>query len=150
MRQSDHPNIIKLYDIIRDPGDKVVHLVLEYCDGGDVGEYIKRNGSVDEATARGMLTQMAAGLTAMREKNLIHRDLKPQNLLLTSAGASGDGEKILKIADFGFARYMQPTGLAETLCGASSNRSRPPRVCCVFQKLDDTHPPDDGLTCHRD
>ena len=150
LRQSDHPNIIKLYDIIRDPGDKVVHLVLEYCDGGDVGEYIKRNGSVDEATARGMLTQMAAGLTAMRAKNLIHRDLKPQNLLLTSAGASGDGEKILKIADFGFARYMHPTGLAETLCGASSNRSRPPRVCCVFQKLDDTHPPDDGLTCHRD
>jgi serine/threonine-protein kinase ULK/ATG1 len=50
----------------------------------------------------------------MRAQNLIHRDLKPQNLLLTAPTP----DATLKIADFGFARYIQPTGMAETLCGS--------------------------------
>jgi serine/threonine protein kinase len=59
--------------------------------------------------------QLAAGLKVLRAHNLIHRDLKPQNLLLT-AGAVDTAT--LKIADFGFARSMQPHDLAETLCGS--------------------------------
>ena len=71
---------------------------------GDVSEFIKKHGRVREDVARHFMRQMASGLRAMRAQNLIHRDLKPQNLLLTVA--SPDAE--LKIADFGFARYMHP------------------------------------------
>ncbi|KAH9736187.1 serine/threonine-protein kinase ATG1c [Citrus sinensis] len=56
----------------------------------------------------------AAGLQVLRDNNLIHRDLKPQNLLL----CTDDDNAALKIADFGFARSLQPRGLAETLCGS--------------------------------
>ncbi|MCL7029827.1 hypothetical protein MKW94_014223 [Papaver nudicaule] len=60
------------------------------------------------------MKQLAAGLQILRQNNLIHRDLKPQNLLLTT----NDNHAVLKIADFGFARSLQPRGLAETLCGS--------------------------------
>ncbi|KAI4354570.1 hypothetical protein L6164_003421 [Bauhinia variegata] len=56
----------------------------------------------------------AGGLKVLRDNNLIHRDLKPQNLLLSR----NDDKSVLKIADFGFAGSLQPRGLAETLCGS--------------------------------
>ncbi|EOY07401.1 Kinase superfamily protein isoform 3 [Theobroma cacao] len=76
--------------------------------------YITRHGSVSEATAKHFMQQLAAGLQVLRDNNLIHRDLKPQNLLLSR----NDSNAVLKIADFGFARSLQPRGLAETLCGS--------------------------------
>ncbi|KAL9247128.1 hypothetical protein vseg_020593 [Gypsophila vaccaria] len=112
LKQISHPNIIRLLDIIEVPGK--IHLVLEYCRGGDLFMYIQRHGRVPEATAKHFMLQLAAGLKILRENNLIHRDLKPQNLLLTT----NDSSSVLKIADFGFARSLQPRGLAETLCGS--------------------------------
>ncbi|XP_058085142.1 serine/threonine-protein kinase ATG1a isoform X2 [Magnolia sinica] len=91
-----------------------IYLVLEYCIGGDLAAYIERFGRVSEAIARHFMRQLASGLQVLRETNLIHRDLKPQNLLLSSK----DETPILKIGDFGFARYLTPQGLAETLCGS--------------------------------
>uniref|UniRef100_A0A7N0RH35 Protein kinase domain-containing protein n=2 Tax=Kalanchoe fedtschenkoi TaxID=63787 RepID=A0A7N0RH35_KALFE len=107
-----HPNIIYLHDIIEEP--RKIHLVLEYCKGGDLSVYINRNGKVPEATAKHFMRQLAAGLQVLHDNNLIHRDLKPQNLLLST----NDNKAVLKIADFGFARLLQPRGLAETLCGS--------------------------------
>ncbi|KAE8661120.1 PRA1 family protein A2 isoform 2 [Hibiscus syriacus] len=112
LKRINHPNIIRLHDIIEVPGK--IHLVLEYCKGGDLSMYVTRHGSVPEATAKHFMQQLAAGLQVLRDNNLIHRDLKPQNLLLTT----NDGNAVLKIADFGFARSLQPKGLAETLCGS--------------------------------
>ncbi|KAF9595630.1 hypothetical protein IFM89_001503 [Coptis chinensis] len=112
LRKINHPNIIRLHDIIQVPGR--IHLVLEYCRGGDLSVYIQRHGKVPEATAKHFMLQLAAGLLILRENNLIHRDLKPQNLLLSA----NDDHSVLKIADFGFARSLQPRGLAETLCGS--------------------------------
>ncbi|OIV95176.1 hypothetical protein TanjilG_21566 [Lupinus angustifolius] len=91
-----------------------IYLVLEYCGGGDLAAYIRRRGKVSEATARHFMRQLAAGLQVLQEKHLIHRDLKPQNLLLTSTSAT----PFLKIGDFGFARSLTPQGLADTLCGS--------------------------------
>ncbi|KAK2379061.1 Protein kinase superfamily protein [Trifolium repens] len=112
LKRINHPNIISLHDIIQAPGK--IHLVLEYCKGGDLSLYIQRHGRVPEATAKHFMLQLAAGLQVLRDNNLIHRDLKPQNLLLSR----NDEKAVLKIADFGFARSLQPRGLAETLCGS--------------------------------
>ncbi|KAK9714168.1 hypothetical protein RND81_06G076200 [Saponaria officinalis] len=112
LKQIIHPNIIRLLEIIEVPGK--IHLVLEYCRGGDLFMYIQRHGRVPEATAKHFMLQLAAGLKILRENNLIHRDLKPQNLLVST----NDSNSVLKIADFGFARSLQPRGLAETLCGS--------------------------------
>ncbi|XP_030473993.1 serine/threonine-protein kinase ATG1c [Syzygium oleosum] len=108
----NHPNIIRLHDIIEAPGK--IHLVLEYCRGGDLFMYINRCGRVPEDVAKHFMQQLATGLQVLRANNLIHRDLKPQNLLLST----NDERSVLKIADFGFARSLQPRGLAETLCGS--------------------------------
>ncbi|KAH1068841.1 hypothetical protein AAZX31_03G056400 [Glycine max] len=113
LKRINHPNIISLHDIINQVHGKI-HLVLEYCKGGDLSLYIQRHGKVPEATAKHFMLQLAAGLQVLRDNNLIHRDLKPQNLLLSR----NDEKSVLKIADFGFARSLQPRGLAETLCGS--------------------------------
>ncbi|CAI0471177.1 unnamed protein product, partial [Linum tenue] len=112
LKRINHPNIISLHDIIEVPGR--IHIVLEYCRGGDLSMYIQRHGRVPEALAKHFMQQLAAGLQVLRDNNLIHRDLKPQNLLLST----NDTNDILKMADFGFARSLQPRGLAETLCGS--------------------------------
>ncbi|XP_065860019.1 serine/threonine-protein kinase ATG1a [Euphorbia lathyris] len=107
-----HPNIIRLFDSIQTE-DKIF-LVLEYCDGGDLAAYIHRHGKVSQDVARHFMRQLAAGLQVLQEKHLIHRDLKPQNLLLSSHEATPQ----LKIGDFGFARSLTPQDLADTLCGS--------------------------------
>ncbi|KAK3406922.1 hypothetical protein EUGRSUZ_K03054 [Eucalyptus grandis] len=112
LRNIDHPNIVRLHEIIEAPGK--IHLVLEYCKGGDLSSYINRRGRVPEEIAKHYMQQLANGLQVLRDNNLIHRDLKPQNLLLST----NDERSVLKIADFGFARSLQPKGLAETLCGS--------------------------------
>ena len=140
LRNCVHENIIGLLDIVQSeeeyPG--VVFLVLEFCEGGDVSEMLKRNGKVSEQSAKRLVTQIASGLFEMRKRNLIHRDLKPQNLLLTKkrgvgeeewrseegdeshsqSQKSSDSNYVLKIADFGFARSLHPAGMAATLCGS--------------------------------
>ncbi|XP_012850384.1 PREDICTED: serine/threonine-protein kinase atg1-like isoform X2 [Erythranthe guttata] len=113
LKRINHPNIIRLHDMIEESGK--IYIVLEYCKGGDLSMYIQqRHGKVSEATAKHFMQQLAEGLKVLRENNLIHRDLKPQNLLL----CTNDDNSVLKIADFGFARSLQPKGLAETLCGS--------------------------------
>ncbi|XP_052172956.1 serine/threonine-protein kinase ATG1c-like [Diospyros lotus] len=113
LKQINHPNIIRLHDIIQETGR--IHLVLEYCRGGDLSMYMQqRQGRVPEGTAKYFMRQLVAGLQVLHHNNYIHRDLKPQNLLLST----NSDNAVLKIADFGFARSLQPRGLAETLCGS--------------------------------
>lgn len=112
LKRIKHPNIIAMHDIIE--ASRRIYLILEYCRGGDLSMYIQRHGRVSEAVAKHFMQQLANGLQVLRDHNLIHRDLKPQNLLLSTT----DDNSVLKIADFGFARSLQPLGLAETLCGS--------------------------------
>eukprot|EP01083_Nonionella_stella_P062681 162986_1 len=114
MKRLDHPNIVRLFDI--EITDRHIYLILEFCDGGDLSHYIRKHGPLTEKHAQIWLKQLASGLLYVRNRNLIHRDLKPQNLLL-SEGPDGS-LATLKIADFGFARYIQPESLAATLCGS--------------------------------
>ena len=112
LQHTRHANIIRLHDIIKEP--EQTYLVLELCTGGDLSQYIRKRRRVPEGEARRLARQLCGGLRALRQANLVHRDLKPQNLLL-----DGEGDDLrLIIADFGFARYVSPHGMAETLCGS--------------------------------
>ncbi|KAL8138301.1 hypothetical protein V2J09_004302 [Rumex salicifolius] len=112
LRRINHPNIIRLFDAIET--DDKIFLVLEYCEGGDLGAYLHKHGRVSMDVARHFMRQLAAGLKVLFDNHLIHRDLKPQNLLLSSKGLTPQ----MKIGEFGFARFLTPQGLADTLCGS--------------------------------
>ncbi|KAL2485188.1 Protein kinase superfamily protein [Abeliophyllum distichum] len=112
LQKINHPNIVRLLDMIEESGN--LYIILEYCKGGDLSEYIRqRQGKLPEATVKHFMQQLVAGLKILHENKVIHRDLKPQNLLLSA----NDDNPVLKIADFGFARSLHK-GLAETLCGS--------------------------------
>ncbi|CAN8253953.1 unnamed protein product [Cochlearia groenlandica] len=108
----DHPNIIRFYEAI-ETGERI-YLVLEYCSGGDLAGYINLHGKVSESVAKHFMRQLALGLQVLQEKHCIHRDLKPQNLLLSTKEVT----PMLKIGDFGFARSLTPESMAETFCGS--------------------------------
>ncbi|CAN0495413.1 unnamed protein product, partial [Hapterophycus canaliculatus] len=63
--------------------ERRILIVLEFCGGGDLGQFIQKRGPSPEATARHFMLQLAAGLAFLRSRRLIHRDIKPQNLLLS-------------------------------------------------------------------
>uniref|UniRef100_A0A8B9K6I9 non-specific serine/threonine protein kinase n=1 Tax=Astyanax mexicanus TaxID=7994 RepID=A0A8B9K6I9_ASTMX len=94
--------------------------LLQYCNGGDLADYLQAKGTLREDTLRVFLQQIAAAMRILNSKGIIHRDLKPQNILLSYTGrkkSSINGIRI-KIADFGFARYLQSNMMAATLCGS--------------------------------
>ena len=134
-----HPNIVCMSQVHKT--DQHIFLVLEYCAGGDLQKLIRsrKSGRLTEKLARRLMRDLAAGLTFLAGQQLIHRDIKPQNLLLTGplpldetndpADNQNDEELRrqtnfptqqfhLKIADFGFARHLQKASLADTLCGS--------------------------------
>ncbi|PSC74948.1 Kinase superfamily isoform 4 isoform A [Micractinium conductrix] len=112
LKRIRHGNIVQLLEVVEE--EDRLYLVMEFCAGGDLAHFLRRVKRVSEATAQHFMRQLAAGLRQMWAHHLVHRDLKPQNLLLSAASPGGT----LKIADFGFARNLQPQGLAETLCGS--------------------------------
>uniref|UniRef100_A0A8C1NRG2 non-specific serine/threonine protein kinase n=1 Tax=Cyprinus carpio TaxID=7962 RepID=A0A8C1NRG2_CYPCA len=77
-------------------------------------------GCLSEDTIRVLLQQLAGAMSVLRSKGIIHRDLKPQNILLSySTGRRSNPNNIcIKLADFGFARYLQGNTMAATLCGS--------------------------------
>ncbi|KAF3770039.1 hypothetical protein M406DRAFT_66486 [Cryphonectria parasitica EP155] len=155
-----HPHIVALHECVETPSH--IHLMMEYCELGDLSLFIKKreffpehpatkdmarkypgvpNGGLNEVIIRHFLKQLASALEFLRGKNLIHRDIKPQNLLLLPSPVWREQEKhkplilsasndslipaaglrslpMLKLADFGFARVLPSTSLAETLCGS--------------------------------
>ncbi|KAL6651735.1 hypothetical protein ACP70R_010660 [Stipagrostis hirtigluma subsp. patula] len=123
-----HPNIVRLIDVIQTPS--CLYLVLELCEGGDLAGFIQRNGRVDERVARNFMKQIGAGLQVLRRHHVVHRDLKPQNILLSSP----DSDAILKISDFGLSRVLRPGEYADTSCGSCLYMA--PEVM-LFQKYDD-------------
>ncbi|KAI5240410.1 kinase-like protein [Aureobasidium subglaciale] len=160
LRKLQHPHIVALFECVDTP--QHIHLVMEYCQMSDLAAFMKgrariaglpetrdifdrypnaTNGGLNEVLARHFLKQIASALQYLRKYNLIHRDIKPQNLLLNPPPtymqqqrpedvplAASENSLIpavgvaslpmLKLADFGFARHLASTSLAETLCGS--------------------------------
>ena len=114
MMSLDHPNIVKLYGVER--LHSYYFLVMEFCNEGDLIHYIHNFGSsISEETVSDFAAQIGQGLKYLHKNQIIHRDLKPHNILLSKGD---NGKMVLKIADFGFARFLRPSDLAETICGS--------------------------------
>ncbi|RMZ80423.1 hypothetical protein DV737_g3024, partial [Chaetothyriales sp. CBS 132003] len=155
-----HPHIVALVDCKESASH--IHLIMEYVALGDLSQFIKKResvaaspmvagmmdkypnprvGGLHEVVVRHFLQQLASALAFLRARDLIHRDVKPQNLLLSPSPVYFEAHRpallpycaaadaltpvagvrslpMLKIADFGFARALPPTSLAETLCGS--------------------------------
>jgi len=112
LKKIHHDNIVKFIDLKKSSGH--FYLILEYCSGGDLARFILARGKVSETVAHRFLHHISAGLLVIHKLNFIHRDLKPQNILLSE----DSDQAILKIADFGFARPLQPFDMAATICGS--------------------------------
>src|SRR5262249_6027231 len=98
----DHPNVVQVFDVGEEDGRP--YIVMEYVDGGTVGDRLgRRRRSLATNEALQLLSQLCDGLAHAHGKKLVHRDIKPQNLLLRES----DG--CLKITDFGIARAAEET-----------------------------------------
>ncbi|XP_067685830.1 serine/threonine-protein kinase unc-51-like isoform X2 [Haliotis asinina] len=114
-----HENVVGLMDCKETTNH--VYLVMEYCNGGDLADYLQAKGTLSEDTISLFLRQIAAAMKALNAKGIVHRDLKPQNILLCYPGRASQSttkDIKLKIADFGFARFLQDGVMAATLCGS--------------------------------
>jgi serine/threonine-protein kinase ULK/ATG1 len=153
-----HPHIVALHDCVETPN--TINLIMEYCELGDLSHFIKKreklsahpvtrdmarkypstpNAGLHEVVIRHFLKQIASAMEFLRNGNYIHRDIKPQNLLLLPSPAHRQAHAhpiimasqdsmvpiaglasmpMLKLADFGFARHLPSTSLADTLCGS--------------------------------
>jgi serine/threonine protein kinase len=103
--QLAHPNVVQVYD--SGEADGRPYIVMEYVDGQTLAELLSRRGRLPPAEAVELALQVCAGLEHAHRAGLIHRDIKPQNVLIRDDGT-------VKIVDFGIARSAQGTQLTET------------------------------------
>jgi len=109
MQLINHKNVIRLYDVKQSLTK--YYLITEYCSGGDLEVF--RGKKFSEAEVQKKIHQISAGLKALIEKNVMHRDLKLNNILLSNKKP----DAIIKLADFGFARELSLEEYAATCCG---------------------------------
>lgn len=93
-----HPNIVKVYDVHF--GDKLQYIVMEYVDGITLKEYIQKQGTITWNDAVYFTSQILRALQHAHDRGIVHRDIKPQNIMLLPNGQ-------IKVADFGIARFSR-------------------------------------------
>jgi serine/threonine protein kinase len=105
----DHPNIVRALEFSRSADGPF--LVMEFVEGESLGTRLAREGQISEPEAVGLITQVAQGLQCAHEQGLLHRDVKPDNILITSAGQA-------KLTDLGLAKEVgSQTNLTRAGCG---------------------------------
>ena len=109
LKSISHENIVKLYDTLEK--NNIFYLVLDYCDGGDLNKFIKKNKKLSYEYTQFLYQQIVKGMKYLYDNNIIHRDLKSQNILLNT-------NCIAKITDFGFVTVKDENMMMNTLCGS--------------------------------
>lgn len=100
-----HPNIVSIYDVGED-GD-IYYIVMEYVEGMTLKQYIQKNDPIPIETALDIMKQITAAISHAHQNGIIHRDIKPQNILI-------DHEGNIKITDFGIAIALSSTNITQT------------------------------------
>ncbi len=93
-----HPNIVRVFDVSF--GDVLQYIVMEYCDGITLKDYLKQKSVIDWEEAAYFTVQVLKALEHAHEKGIVHRDIKPQNIILLKDGT-------IKVTDFGIARFSR-------------------------------------------
>ncbi|XP_069751072.1 serine/threonine-protein kinase SIK3 homolog isoform X3 [Narcine bancroftii] len=109
MKLLRHPHIIRLYQVMET--ERMIYLVTEYASGGEIFDHLVAHGRMAEKEARKKFKQIVAAVHFCHCRNIVHRDLKAENLLL-------DANLNIKIADFGFSNIFTPGQLLKTWCGS--------------------------------
>ncbi|KAK3505146.1 kinase-like domain-containing protein [Neurospora crassa] len=124
MKKLNHPNLVQLYEVLDDPEDDSLYMVLEMCKKGVVMK-MGIHGSVEplpEEQCRFWFRDLILGIEYLHSQGVIHRDIKPDNLLLTE-------DDVLKIVDFGVSEIFQKTDEMKTAKPAGSPAFLPPELC---------------------
>jgi serine/threonine protein kinase len=129
-RFQDHPNVITLLDVLE--SDEEIQIVTEYCKGGELFDAIqrrrsrnspKRQGQYSESEAAVITSQILSALVALHDNNIVHRDVKPENIVLAN---DDDQELRVKLCDFGVARPLVPlNGETDFLDADNSTNTTP-------------------------
>ncbi|HEV2859298.1 MAG TPA: protein kinase [Solirubrobacterales bacterium] len=105
-----HPNIVQVYDTGVDQGRH--YIVMEYVEGRSGAQILQRQGPIEPELAAEIGIQACAGLDYAHRRGIIHRDVKPGNLMVVG-GPVGGGEMIVKLTDFGIARAIEQTRITQ-------------------------------------
>lgn len=111
MKTLRHSNIIRLYELFQI--SHKLYFTLEWGGHGDLLQYIRLRGALPENESRKFFQELCSGVDYMHNNNMIHRDLKCENILLSK-------KNTIKIADFGFARIIEPHEVSKTYCGSAA------------------------------
>ena len=103
--QLTHPNIVGVYDVGQ--SQEMNYIVMEYVEGTDLKDYIRQKGALHPIEAVRIMMQIVSAIAAAHQNRIIHRDIKPQNILI-------DKEGNVKITDFGIAVALSDTSLTQT------------------------------------
>jgi len=106
-----HPNIVQVYDTGIDEGRH--YIVMEYVDGRSGAQILQRSGPLDAETTAEIGAQACAGLDYAHRRGIIHRDVKPGNLMIVGRPAGGGTPLTVKLTDFGIARAVEQTRITQ-------------------------------------
>jgi polo-like kinase 4 len=118
--QLKHSNIVQLYEYFQD--DENIYLVLEYCSGKNLFQYLRHHQQLPENNAVHIIKQLLSALAYLHEHNIVHRDLKLSNILVvnqwTDNAANAEQQITVKLCDFGLAIQLKSTQEEHhTICG---------------------------------
>ncbi len=116
-----HPHVVSVFDVVVDEENDARWLVMEYVDGVDLGRLVQERGPLSPADASPLLRQAADALLAAHQAGIVHRDVKPSNILLDRSGQ-------VKLTDFGIARVTTDPSLTQTGLVTGSPAYLPPEV----------------------
>ena len=112
-----HPNIVEMYDVGEDDGK--YYIVMEYVEGKTLKNLIKKRGGLTLPEVIDIMTQLTSAISCAHDSNIIHRDIKPRNVLIKEDG-------LVKITDFGIAMALNSNELTQTNSVMGSVHYLPP------------------------